>query len=362
MKKIWKPLLYIVIVLGVLFAVLYPRLKEEPSKPGAAAKGGPPPAQKAPVTVLVLKSSSISNTIDVIGSLIPNEQVTLQPEISGKIEGIYFEEGSLVQKGQRLLSLQVNDLNAQLQKLKYNLQLSNTNESRQKQLLEREAISQQEYDQAVTSLQSLKADIANLNATIAKGTIYAPFSGQIGLRYVSNGAFITPQTKIAELVESNPIKLEFAIPGKYANEVAVGSEVTFTLEGDRTQQYKANVYALQSSIDVNTRTLTVRAKATNPGNKLKAGSFINVQLTIKKNAGAILVPTESVVPTPTGHMVYVKKNNLAQPVNITIGMRTAADVQVFEGLEVGDTLITTGTQFVKPGSELKILNVSVPIK
>jgi membrane fusion protein (multidrug efflux system) len=151
---------------------------------------------------------------------------------------------------------------------------------------------------------------------------------------------------------------EFASPGKYANEVKVGSIVSFTLEGDRSKQYSATVYATANSIDANTRTLTVRATTNNSANQLKPGAFINVQLTLSKSAGTILVPTEAVVPTATGHMVFLKQLNVAQPVNIIIGTRTSTQVQVFEGLKAGDTLITTGTQFVKPGSELNIVTLA----
>ena len=359
MKKSWKSILYLVIALVVVAVILYPRLKEESVKKEAQAKGPSKPGQtKAPVTVMVLETSSLDNNIEVVGSLMASEQVTLQPEMSGKVIGIYFKEGEQVTKGQKLIQLQTDDLDAQLKKLQINLQLANTIEERQKQLLAREAISAQEYDQSVNSTLSLKADIANLKATIAKASITAPFSGTIGLRAISEGAFITPQTKIAELVATNPIKLEFAIPGKYANEVKIGSTVSFTLEGNRTKAFQATVYATANSIDPSTRTLTVRATTNNAGNQLKPGSFINVQLTLSKSAGTILVPTEAVVPSANGLMVFLKQQNLAQPVNIIIGTRTSTQVQVFEGLKAGDTLITTGTQFVKPGSELNIVTLA----
>lgn len=359
MKKSWKTVLYLTIAVVVIAAILYPRLKEDQQKSDSPPKGASAGGQKkSPVTVMVLETSSLDNNIDVVGSLIANEQVSLQPEMSGKVVAIYFKEGEEVVKGQKLIQLQTDDLDAQLKKLQINLQLANTNEDRQKQLLSREAISAQEYDLAVNNTLSLKADIANLKANLAKATIYAPFSGRIGLRTISEGAYITPQTIVAELVATNPIKLEFAIPGKYANEVKVGSTVSFTLEGDRTKQYSAKVYATANSINANTRTLAVRATTSNNNNQLKPGAFINVQLTLSKAAATILVPTEAVVPTATGHMVFLKQLNVAQPVNIIIGTRTSTQVQVFEGLKAGDTLITTGTQFVKPGSELNIVTLA----
>jgi len=223
--------------------------------------------QELEVDAIVIKPKTIESKVEVTGELIPNEYVEMKSEMSGILDEINFKEGEFITKGQLLVKINVDELLAQKEKLEYTKKLRESMEFRQRQLLEREAISQEEYDQALTELQTSGADINLLTTQIKKSEIKAPFSGIMGLRQVSRGAYITPSTVIAPLYSINPAKLEFSIPGKYSNEIKVGNIVSFTVESSENT-FSGKVHAIEPRIDPNTRTIRLRALCPNPGNLL----------------------------------------------------------------------------------------------
>lgn len=304
------------------------------------------------VKYIVLKDTSISETIQITGSVQADESVDLRPESSGKITQIYFTEGTKVTQGQLLLKLNDEELKAQLKRAEARLQLASDQEFRQRSLLKKEAISQQEYDLVFTELQSMKAELALLKAQYAKTELRAPFNGTIGLRKLSSGDYITPSTVIAKLVKDDKLKVTFSVPEKYASLLNKNSEIEFNVDAN-PKKYTAKVYAFEPSIDENTRTLTVRAIAENDG-KVTPGSFCKVMLQLNAINNTILVPNEALIPILKGKKVYLSKNKTASEVIVKTGIRTDRFVQVIEGLKAGDTLVTSGIMSIKNGSPLNI--------
>jgi membrane fusion protein (multidrug efflux system) len=300
--------------------------------------------------------SELQDKIQTAGSILANEEVEIRSEISGRITKLFFKEGDNVRKGAILFHINDEDLKARLRKLQFNKKLAEDNEFRQKKLLEKEAISQREYDIAVNSVNTIQADIEDLQAQIAKYSVRAPFDGSLGLRYVSEGAFISPATRIASLTNLNPAKLDFSIPAKYAQSVGKGSKVYFTID-DNSEKFIATVFAVDPKIDPQTRTLQLRATAPNPKHNLIPGAFTKIELILKTNNNAILIPTEAVIPEANGSKVFIVKNGKAKPVKILLGSRTNLTVQVLDGLAKGDTLITVGSLQVKPDGEVEIKEV-----
>ena len=366
MNKITKTLLTLLIFTLIVGAAFYPKLKPllESKKEGektdkkegspkdskGGGKGGP-----SAVEIMIVNPERFDEKIQTTGTLIPNEEVEIKSEISGRITQINFKEGENAVQGQVLVKINDADLQAQLLKLGYQKQLATVNENRQQQLLKKEAISQSEYDISITNLNSINADIENLKAQLAKTLIKAPFSGSIGLRYVSLGSYLSPTTKITTLTNRNPIKLDFPVPAKYATVVNKGTNLRFTIEGNE-QKYNARVYAVESKIDPNTRTLVMRAVCPNDGGKLTPGSFAKIEIILGSKSNSILVPTEAVIPDMTGHKVFVIKNNKAESVEVKVGSRTDSSVEILSGLSLGDTLITTGVLQLRKGSEVIITN------
>lgn len=340
--------LLIVVILGLIGYRIV-------SNKEASGKGGQKGDKKPAVTVdgVVLASNDFANVISLSGSIEANENVEIRSEVSGIVEKIYFTEGTNVSKGQVLLKVNDVELRAQLSQAITRQNLAAENERRAKLLLQKEAISQEEYDIASAEYRSLKAQADLIQAQIAKTTIRAPFSGRIGLRNISPGTYVTPTTLITKLVSSNQVKISFSIPEKYASEVENNTQIQFTIP-NHPEKFTAKIYAIEPEIEIATRTLKIRALGENPDGKLIAGTFATVELPLKNIKNAIRIPSEAVVPVQDGKVVYIANNGKAKEVKIETITRTAKDVIVTDGVKSGDTLLTSGIMSLKNDADIKV--------
>lgn len=360
MKK--RYIFYAVLALGLAYLVYY-RInanKKLEGKGGASAgagkgKSGGKDGKQAPLVVdgIVVKPVSFDNDLEVTGAIEANESVVLKSEVSGLVTGIYFQEGTTVSKGSILVKVNDRDIQAQLQDALTKQKLSATNENRAKQLLAKGAISQEEYDTALADLKSLQAQAQLIRAQLAKTTIRAPFTGRVGLRSISAGTYLTPATVIANLVSTNPVKITFSVPEKYAGQVKINSEISFTTDGS-AKQNKGKVYAIEPGINATTRTLQIRALAPNADNALLPGSFAKIKLALTTLQNAILIPNEAVIPVLKGKIVYIQKDGKAQEVNVEAGTRTDENIVITSGLKAGDTVLTTGSMALKKDAPVKV--------
>lgn len=300
------------------------------------------------VNALIIKPELLKDEIQISGSLLPDEEVNLSFETSGKIVEINFEEGSTVKKGQLLAKVNDRPLQAQLQRLVSQLKLAEDRVFRQNALLERDAVSKEAYEQVKTELATLNADIDLVKANIMQTELRAPFDGVIGLRQVSVGTYASPTIIVAKLTKISSLKVEFSVPERYAGDVKIGAGVDFTLGGE-SKVFHATVYARESTIDPNTRTLTLRALYRNSSGTVMPGRYANIQLNKAEIKDAIGIPSEAIVPEMGKDKVFLYKSGKAEPIEITTGIRTEAKVQVVRGLNVGDTLIVSGTLQLRTG-------------
>ena len=238
-------------------------------------------------------------------------------------------------------------------KLQTQLKLSEEKEFRQRQLLDRDAISRESYDQIATELQSLKADILLVEARIAETELRAPFDGTVGLRMISEGAFTNTQTKIVRLVKISPLKIEFAVNERYAGQVAPGFSITF-VTNSAPKKFEARVYAVEPKVDLATRTIVVRALYRNRNEELKPGSSVSVTALLSEIENAVSIPTEAIIPEMEGEKVFIYKNGKAEQVKVVTGLRTASHIQIKEGLNFGDTLLTTATLQLREGLPVQL--------
>lgn len=355
MKK--RYIFYLVLALGLAYLVYY-RITEnkkiEGGGPGGSGKGGKGKGG-APLNVdgIIAATSDFSSNIDITGSIEANEAVTLRSEVSGLVTGIYFKEGSNVSKGAALVKINDRDIQAQLREVITRQNLSASNENRAKQLLAKGAISQEEYDTSLAELQALKSQVQLIRAQLAKTTIIAPFSGKVGLRNISMGEYITPSTTIANLLSTNPVKINFSIPEKYVSQLKSNSDISFNIDGSN-KTFSGKVFAIEPGINQTTRTLQIKALAQNASGELLPGSFAKVKLSLSTIKDAILIPTEAVIPVLKGKVVYISKNGKAQQVPVETGTRTADKILVLSGLNVGDTVLTTGAMALKPDADVKV--------
>ena len=350
MKKNIKTILIIAAVIIVLILLVIPKLKSsEDSTNGSGVKSAGP----LPVSAHITKYEVLDNRVLTTGTVLANEEVDLKSEVNGKVTKILFHEGSYVNAGDLLVKINDADLQAQLQSAKSRLELQKDTEYRQKQLLEKEAISQEDYDMTANQLQVNQAEVELIKAQIDKTEIRAPFSGIVGLKNVSEGSFVNNSTIIASLQNINPIKIDFSIPERHSSMVEVGDEINFTISGNN-KKYIGKVYAIEPKIDPVTRTLQIRALCSNTGREILPGSFASVELVLKKIENAILVPSEALIPDIQGQKVFVYRNGIATPQQVETGIRTDKNVQLTSGVSEGDTIITSGMLQLRPGAPVKI--------
>ncbi|CAG4989747.1 Multidrug resistance protein MdtA [Dyadobacter sp. CECT 9275] len=342
----------IALVLGKLF--IFSKPGKESSESG---KGGSKSAGRSggavPVNVYVIGRESIENEIFASGTVLPNEEVDLKAEISGRLIKLNIREGSVISKGQLIAKINDRDLKAQLQKVEYNQDLARRIEGRQKKLLNVEAINLQDYDVTTNDIRVLDAEKEVIESQLEKTEIRAPFSGKIGLKNISEGAYLAPGTSIVTIVQSNPVKIDFTVPEKYAADIHVGSLIKFNMDGDGGT-YTAKVVALDPKVDETLRTLRIRAVAQNPAGRFVPGMFVKVQVNLAANKNAIMIPTEAIVPVLKGKKVYLVRNGKAQEAMVTTGLRTDTKIQIIDGLKSGDSLITSGIIAIKADTPVKV--------
>lgn len=358
-----KYIIYTLLIVGAAYLIYYriaanKKIAAEGAsmgKGGGGGKGGP--SKGLHVDGIVVTASDFSNDLEVTGTLEANESVELRSEVSGLVTSINFKEGANVSKGSLLVKINDRDIQAQLQQALTKQQLSATVENRSKQLLEKGAISQEEYDTSLADLQSLKAQTQLIRAQLAKTAIYAPFSGKIGLRSISVGGYITPTTLIATLSNINPLKISFSVPEKYIGQIKPNSEISFTTAGFN-KTFTGKVFAIEPGINTQTRTLQIKALVPNPNDELRPGSFAKIKLALSTIKDALLIPNQAIIPVLKGKTVYISKDGKAEQVPVEASTRTADHILITSGLNVGDTVLTTGAMALKPGSPVKVTVVN----
>ena len=354
MNKITKWSIVGVIVLGSGFLAYQHLMPHENKEMKEAPKeAGNRQSKSLNVRAVVLSQQGLTDGIFVSGSLVPDEEVSLSFESSGKITDIFFKEGTHVEKGELLAKINDAPLQADLRKKQAQVKLMQDRLFRAKALLEKEAVSKEAFQEAEANLAALEAEIEGVEAQIEQTELRAPFSGIIGLRQVSVGAYATTTTEVATLTKTAPLKVEFNVPERYAGMLPEGTELTFTAEGDLTTR-NAKVYASDSRVDPETRTFAIRAIYPNADGKLIPGRYVNVNLVTQRFENTLAVPSEAIVSEMGIDKVFVCKNGKAQPVEIAKGLRTDAMVQVLRGLVPGDTVITSGTMQLRSGQKVVV--------
>lgn len=355
MKKYVKRTLWIVIpaVAVVWLAVSHWENSEKAEK---VVSGTPASKGTLPVTGIVARHSVVANGFPVTGTLLANEEVDLVAEIVGKVRKIYFQEGSWVRKGDLLLKVDDADLQAQLMRSEFQKKLMSEKLERQRILLKRESISREAFDQLQTDYNMLEADIELLKVKISRTEIRAPFNGMMGFRYVSEGSYVQPSTRIAHIVDHSILKYEFSIPEKYADKDLKGKEVYFKVTGS-DKLYQAEIYAVDPLVDLKTRSVSMRARFKNSNNELMPGMFAKGNLVFGGKDEFIAVPTEAVVPEMDGKRIWLVKSGKAVSVPVETESRDEKNVEVISGVQPGDTVLTGGLMQLREG-----MTVSVTIK
>jgi len=348
----WHKGILVLMLLGVIGFFVIPQLQllkaddPETSNKTKDAKG-------IPVHAMTVQPQALSNSLTLTGTVMPSKEVALKTEASGKVTQLPLEEGAKVKKGQLLLKVNASELEAQLKQKQNREKLLKQKLTRKKSLLEKEGISQESFDETKTELESTKAQMELIRAQIEKTEIRAPFDGKLGLKHISIGSYVSPSTKVISLIQKQPVKIDFSIPGEYAKYIENGQPIKFSVNGIDSN-LSAKIFAIEPAINIDTRTMEVRAIYPNPQGKVVPGTFAKIKLNLSTVNDALMVPSMAIVPELQGKKVFLYQSGKSKPQPVKTGQRTNTQVQVKEGLSPGDTVITKGVQKLRPGATVYI--------
>lgn len=353
-------LIVALLIIGLIAGKFLLGKKDNQQGPPAAsampkANGGPGGPSSMAVSVIIAEESVSTGAISATGNVVANEIVDLRSEVSGILTVLNIREGGLVSKGQLIAKIKDDDIRASLKKNKYEEELAVQIEARQKKLLDINAISKEEYDISLNKINTLSADKEALEVALRRTEVRAPFSGKIGLKNISLGAYVTPTISIATVVQTNPIKVDFQIPEKYIQRIKVGDMVTMSADGT-IEKYEAKIVALDPSVDINLRTVKIRASLSNNAGKLVPGMFVKVDVPLGEHK-TIILPTESIVPFVGGKKVYKITNGFAKETAVISNTRTDKTIEISEGVMPGDTIVISGLMNLKEGQAVSVSKI-----
>lgn len=316
----------------------------------STVKAPPPPPV---VQYHVVKIIPVGETLELSGSLIANEATDIFPEISGRLTMLNVAEGKNVAKGTLLGKIYDGDLRAQLQKLDVQLKVQEQTIRRYEELLAINGVSRQEYDMIRLQSNNIRADMEIVRSDIKRTEIRAPFSGTLGLKMVSPGAYVTPQTMLTTIRQTSTLKLDFTVPEKYTSRMEKGKVIDFKIEGS-DQTYQARIVATESGISEEDRSLKLRAEVIQKDKRLFPGTFVKIMLAFEPDPNAIMVPSGAIIPQARSKQVALYNNGTVNLVDVTTGIRDSAMVQVTSGLKANDTIVTSGLMRLKSGDKVRL--------
>ncbi len=308
-----------------------------------------------PVKVGTVKAGAISEEVSAVGTLLANESVMIRPEREGRIAAIHFTEGQLVRAGEKLVVLDTAEIEAQLAAVSSELTLNRSRLKRAEELHEKKFISAQALDDAREALNQSAARHAEVKARLDKSAVIAPFEGVAGLRQVSPGAYVKAGQDVARLEGIGTLKLDFRVPEIYLARIRQRQDVLVRVDALPGETFRGEIYAIEPSVDEQTRTVLLRARVPNPGARLKPGMFSRVVLVLETRENAVIVPEQALVPQGADRFVYRYADGKAALTKIELGLRRPGEVEIRKGLAAGDTIVIDGQLRLRDGAAVTVL-------
>jgi membrane fusion protein (multidrug efflux system) len=322
-----------------------------PGRPGASATGGGP---TVPVVVRESRIERLQLQVEALGTARANESIDLTSKTSNMVTAVRFAEGQQVRKGDVLVELDGDQARADLAVAQAALTESTQQLKRSRELFQTRVLSEQQIEQIEATHAANRARVASARSRLNDTVIRAPFSGRVGLRRVSVGSLIEPGTVITTLDDTGTIKLDFTVPETVVASMKPGLDVQATSVAYPGQTFAGRVASVDSRVDPQTRSVTVRAELPNERNLLKPGMFLTVKLA-RGAADVLVVPEESLVPEQGDVYVYVLRDGAVTKRKIETGQRQVGTVQVTAGLEPGEFVVTEGTQKLRDGATVEVV-------
>jgi membrane fusion protein, multidrug efflux system len=334
---------------AILFAAMLPLCPAEAQ-----------PARAVTVEAVTLKPMPLVESVSSVGNLVADESVIIRPEVDGRIVEIAFEEGQPVKAGQLLFRLDAAVYEAQLQEAEAREDLTKRTYERAKALHKRGHSSAEVLDKALSDMKMAEASVALNKARLEKMRIVAPFGGTVGLRLASLGAFVEAKTELVALVNLDSLEIELRLPERYYRVISEGGIVQAAPDALPGEVFEGRIFAIAPAIDINGRSVAVKAKLSNSEGRLRPGMFARVTLVVDRRNEAIVVPESAIVQRGDGQFVYRIRDGKAELTRVKLGLRQTGRIEVVEGLSAGDTVVTAGQVKLRPGATVKVADFSAP--
>lgn len=306
--------------------------------------------QGLPAEVHQVESSTLNHILTAVGTLRANEAVILRPEISGRISAVLFREGEHITKDQPLIELDSTSSEAELAQAQAQANLSRIEYQRAADLLERRVGSQTDRDTRLAQLRVNEAQVQLARAQLAKSTLLAPFEGEVGLRYVSPGDFVSAGQDLVEVVDTHQMKLDFTLPERDMTHIRVGQRVEVIVDALPDQLFQGEIYAISPSSRSGSHNLSIRARIPNEDGQLRPGLFARITIITGQDNHALMVPEAAIIPENNDFFIMrIDDENTVSLVPVTLGSRRVGEVQILSGIEAGDVIVTAGQIKLRPG-------------
>lgn len=323
---------------------------------GGRAARGPAAVETARAT-----ASRLSDDIAALGTLLSDETVAIAPETNGRVAKILFENGAAVEKGKPLFQFDADLAHSDLAEAQARLQLAEASYARNQKLRQSGNVAQSAFDEALSARDVARAAVEAAQVRLDKLTIAAPFSGRLGFRSVSEGAYVTAGTPLVQLDKTDRLQVSFSVPELQQQAVAAAKGVSFVADAVPDETFTAAIAALDPVIDVNGRALKVRAEVDNTAGKLRPGLLVRVVVKGPERE-AVMIPESAVVQRAQGAVVYTLSGDKVNEVKVSLGKRLEGKVEVRGGLATGDTVVTAGNAQLSNGAKVEVVSAAAAVE
>ncbi|MGS0682006.1 efflux RND transporter periplasmic adaptor subunit [Shewanella sp. 125m-7] len=338
----------IIIILTLLAVAAYLYWQQPPAQPQKKSRPTP--------NVVITKAAMqpIRDEVEALGTSKANESITVTPKVTDVVTQVNFNDGDLVQKGRLLIQLQDSEQRARVTVAKVKVKDHQRELERIRSLVTSQTIAELERDRLQTLIDTAKAELAQAQSALGDRSIKAPFSGALGLRQVSVGALVSPGNAITTLDDISVIKLDFSVPERFLQALALGKKVEATAVAFDDEVFKGKVVSIDSRINPKTRTVIVRAEIPNPTQRLLPGMLMKVML-IKTSRDALILPESAIIPIQDRHYVYVVNDeDVIEQKQVSLGLRKRGWVEIIDGVVLDEQVVIRGLLKVRPGDKVKV--------
>ncbi|TIH08551.1 efflux RND transporter periplasmic adaptor subunit [Pseudomonas leptonychotis] len=305
------------------------------------------------VEVVKVERNLVRDELVTFGSLRPDESVMIRPEIAGRIAQLHFREGQRIEAGALLVSLDDSIARAELAQAQANLNLAENNFNRAQMLFKRGASNAQALDEANAQQQASRASLALSQARLDKTRILAPYDGVLGLRQVSPGDYLSEGQDIVNLEVLDPLKVDFRIPQKAVSQIRLKQVIEISLDAYPGERFTGEIFAINPRLDEAGRSQAIRAHISNRDGRLSPGQFVRVSVILAERPNALVIPEEAIMPVGEQLLVNLVVEGKVELREVKLGKRLAGKVEVLEGLQGDETLISAGWQKVRAGASVR---------